>query len=78
MNEPLQMPIREVVEPDREKIELVRSVLTRLEAGEQFSSLAILLSDTKGFEMPFNGKYWELLTAALRLIHKLNQQMDGD
>jgi len=75
MSEPV--PLRAVHAPDEKKIALVREVLARLEAGEQFTGLAILLADGRQFEAPYDGYHFELLTAATRLIHRLNLAMDA-
>jgi hypothetical protein len=70
-------PIRPVIAPpDAAKIEIVRGVLARLEAGEQFTGLAILLADNHQYEAPYDGMMFELLTAAVRFQHRINLAMD--
>lgn len=61
---------------DEAKIDIVRGVLERLESGEQFTALAILLADGKRFEGPYDGWHFELLTAAARFMHRINLKMD--
>jgi len=72
------VPIRKLVELDEPKLKIVREVLARLEAGEQFQGLAILLADNHQYEAPFDGKYFELLTAGVRFVHRMNKRMDGE
>jgi len=74
MSEPV--PIRAVVARDEKKIAIVRDVLNRLEAGEQFQGLAVLLADNKKYEAPYDGQLFELLTAGTRFIHRVNLVMD--
>ena len=70
------VPIQRVMKCDEAKLALVRSVLDRLEAGEQFTGLAILLADNQQYEAPYDGKFFELLTAAVRFQHRMNMKMD--
>lgn len=61
---------------DETKIQIVRGILERLEAGEQFTGMAVVIADSKGFETPFDGKLFEILTGAVRLAHRMNRLMD--
>jgi hypothetical protein len=65
-----------VVTVDQAKIDLVRELLARLENGEQFAAMAILVADGHGYESFFDGAPYEIIVAATRLIHRMNRNMD--
>lgn len=64
--------------PDQNKITLLRNALARVEAGEQFTGMAVIMADSKGLETPYDGKLFEILTGAVRLAHRMNALMDQD
>jgi hypothetical protein len=82
MDEPIIFPLAKVeppsTGPDQHKIDMVKEVLARLEAGEQCSALTIILVDVDKFEIRYDGAAFELLAASSRLMHAIHTKMDTE